>query len=73
MISIDVRGFNWNVDSVAIQVDGKVKCSDLVNECKRILSIDDGEYALKQNDVFVHPSEIIKDGESLIFTPVETR
>lgn len=74
MITVDVREIrNHNVDSLTIQIPGsRIQCGKLVEECKVMLNIDDSkEYTLKQNDVFIHPAEMIMDGEELVLSVIQ--
>lgn len=73
MIAVDVRELLIHrVDEIYIEPTSfKTNCGELVNRVKEMLDIsDDKHYALKQNEVFIHPNEQITDGERFIFSIV---
>lgn len=68
MITVNVRELlNPNVDEVELDIGGsKVECKELLDRVKTLLNLGDENYALKHNEVFLHPIEMIDDGSTLV-------
>lgn len=68
MIRVDVSKINHNIDMLDIEFKAKVTCAELINKCKDLLNLSGDGYALKQNDVFIHSTQEIQDGDSFLLT-----